>query len=90
VHSVFGKINYGGLKHQQLILEAGTAIWWVTEPHLLMSYSIFMQELSCFPEQIEFIIRINLHGHYNYLQVGLIRNYLQKILKVTSALLCLG
>ncbi len=34
VHSVFGKINYGGLKNtQQLILGTGTVIWWVTEPH---------------------------------------------------------
>jgi hypothetical protein len=33
VHSVFGKINYGVLKKQQLILGTGTDIWWVTEPH---------------------------------------------------------
>jgi hypothetical protein len=37
VCSVFGKINYGGLK-QKLILGTGTAIWWVTEPHLMNRY----------------------------------------------------
>jgi hypothetical protein len=31
VQSVFGKINYGGLKHNSLYL--GQAIWWMTEPH---------------------------------------------------------
>jgi len=33
VHSVFGKINYGGLKTQQLMFGTGIDIWWVTEPH---------------------------------------------------------
>ncbi len=36
MHSVFGKINYGGLKKQQLKLGTGTAMWWVTEPHCLL------------------------------------------------------
>ncbi len=31
MQSVFGKKNYGGLKHNSLYL--GQAIWWVTEPH---------------------------------------------------------
>ncbi len=35
VHSVFGKINYGGLKHNSLYLGLCNAIWWVTEPHCL-------------------------------------------------------
>jgi len=36
VHSVFGKINYGGFKTQQLILGSGAAIWWVTVPHSIV------------------------------------------------------
>jgi SNF family Na+-dependent transporter len=41
VHSVLGKINYGGLKHNGLILGTGTAIWWVTEPHFFVFFHQF-------------------------------------------------
>jgi len=44
VHSVFGKINYGGFKTQQLTLGTGTASWWVTETH-------WPNKLECFPWQ---------------------------------------
>ncbi len=39
MHTVFGKINYGGYKIQQLILGTATAIWWVTEPHSFSQFS---------------------------------------------------
>jgi hypothetical protein len=44
VHSVFGKINYGGLK-QQLIFGTGTAIWWVTA-YLAKSSNLEMVPLA--------------------------------------------
>ncbi len=42
MHSVFGKINYGGLKTQHLIFGTGTAIWWVTEPHYILCTKVHL------------------------------------------------
>jgi hypothetical protein len=62
VHSVFGKINYGGLKHR---IGTGTANWWLTEPHLL-NQSIFKLFLQCEVKNIFKMQKYSIKTFLNY------------------------